>query len=97
MNYNVNYFYADDTIHVTEFPEVYDYSPIKINRGSKISLKANDDFILYDNFFIGNPGKMYSAGYKSIRKLKNIIDFKLSDNYEFYKDTEYILFYFCKT
>jgi hypothetical protein len=95
-DYKLRYLYADDAIHITEFPESYNYSPILININSRLMLKMDSNFIAYDDFYIGNPVEMHSEGYKSIIRLKNINGYKLPKNIKIKKDDEYIIFTFVK-
>ncbi|OGC07700.1 hypothetical protein A2230_00765 [candidate division WOR-1 bacterium RIFOXYA2_FULL_36_21] len=89
-NYSLNYIYADDTIHVRE---IRHFQPIAVNKNSKIKLRINNDFAIFDGMYIGNTGQMHLTGYKSISKLKNDNGYSLPKNINI---NDEILFAFIK-
>ncbi|HOJ77995.1 MAG TPA: hypothetical protein PLZ08_04550 [Bacillota bacterium] len=63
-NYSCQFLYADDTIHITEFPEVY--TPIVITKETLVRFvsKYKEQDL---KFYIGDPREMHETGYSTVK------------------------------
>jgi len=59
---------ADDTIHLTEFPEMYNL--VRFDGGSRLALRSLPGYLEDTPVpFVGDPGEMHSRGYDAVERV----------------------------